>query len=97
MTRSTILDPTAAPPDVSADPGPDAGPLAGLRVGVRTDTAWRSWDWVLDEWSSRLEAAGAVVDRWRAGNRVGDAGLATAAELADFAGRVDVALVGLGN
>jgi len=97
MTRRTILDPTAAPPDVDADPGPDAGPLAGLRVGVRTDTAWRSWDWVLDEWAPRFEAAGATVDRWRAGNRVGDAGLATAAELDDFAGRVDVALVGLGN
>jgi len=97
MARQTILDPTAPPPDVAADAGPDAGPLTGRRVGIRTDTAWRSWDWVVDEWTTRLEAAGAVVDRWRSGNRVGDEGVVTATELAAFARRVDVALVGLGN
>ena len=97
MKRLTILDPTAPPPDVDPDPGPDAGALAGRRVGIRTDTTWRSWDWVIDEWAPRLEAAGAVVDRWQAGNRVGDEGAATASELAEFAGRVDLALVGLGN
>jgi hypothetical protein len=97
MARQTILDPTAPPPEVDADPGPDAGPLAGRRVGIRTDTAWRSWDWVVDEWTTRLEAAGAVVDRWRSGNRVGDEGVVTESELAAFAQRVDLALVGLGN
>ena len=82
---------------VDPDPGPDAGPLAGRRVGIRFDRAWRSWLWVIDEWVPRFEAAGATVDRWEAGNRVGDEGEATFAELEDFAGRVDLALVGLGN
>jgi len=97
MARSVILDPTAPPPEVDADRGPDAGPLAGRRVGIRFDSAWRSWLWVLDEWANRLEAAGATVDRWRAGNRVGDEGARTSAALAAFAARVDLALVGLGN
>ncbi len=95
--KVTMLDPTAAPPAIDADPGPDAGPLAGLRVGLRFDRTWRSWLTVLDEWAPRFDAAGATVDRWEAGNRVGDAGEQTARELADFAGRVDVAIVGLGN
>ncbi len=97
MTRVTILDPTAPPPVVVNDPGPDAGSLRGRRVGLRFDSTWRSYEWVLDEWQPRLEAAGATVDRWRSGNRVGDEGQATFAELEAFAGRVDVALVGLGN
>ena len=97
MARTRILDPTAPPPVVDTDPGPDVGPLAGKRVGIRFDRAWRSWLWVIDEWVPRLEAAGAVVDRWEAGNRVGDEGKRTSAELDAFADRVDVALVGLGN
>lgn len=97
MRRVTILDPTTPPPEVDPDPGPDAGTLAGRRIGLRSDRAWRSFEWVLDEWAPRFEAAGATVDRWVAGNRVGDAGQATQAELDAFAQRVDVAIVGLGN
>lgn len=95
--RVTILDPTAPPPAVVDDPGPDAGTLKGCRVGLRFDTAWRSYEWVLDEWQPRFEAAGATVDRWCAGNRVGDGAALTFAELDAFAERVDVAVVGLGN
>ena len=95
--RVTILDPTATPPAVVDDPGPDAGDLRGRRIGLRFDTAWRSYEWVLDEWQPRLEAAGATVERWRAGNRVGDDAATTFTELAAFAARVDVAVVGLGN
>lgn len=95
--RVTILDPTAPPRAVVDDPGPDAGSLRGLRVGLRLDTAWRSYEWVLDEWQPRLVAAGATVERWCAGNRVGDGAATTFAELDAFADRVDVAVVGLGN
>lgn len=95
--RVTILDPTARPPAVVDDPGPDAGPLRGRRVGLRFDTAWRSYEWVLDEWQPRLEAAGATVERWCSGNRVGEDAAGTSAELESFAERVDVAVVGLGN
>jgi hypothetical protein len=97
MARITILDPTAAPPEVTAEPGPDAGPLDGRTVGVRTDTTWQSWEWVIDEWGRKLDAAGATVRRWHAGNRIGEEGERTFAELASFASDVDIAIVGLGN
>jgi hypothetical protein len=97
MARITILDPTAAPPEVDPEPGPDAGPLVGRRVGVRTDGTWQSWEWVLDEWRQRLDAAGATVQVWTAGNRIGDEGERTLRELDTFATDVDIAIVGLGN
>jgi hypothetical protein len=97
MSKIKILDPTAAPPEVSPDPGPDAGPLAGRRVGLRTDETWQSWEWVLDEWRRELDGAGATVQVWTARNRIGDIGDQTFRELEDFARDVDVAIVGLGN
>ena len=97
MGRIKILDPIAAPPAVDPDPGPDAGTLQGKRVGLRYDTAWRSYEWVIDEWLPRLQAAGAEVRVWVAGSRVGEGGEATFAELAAFAAAVDIGIVGLGN
>jgi hypothetical protein len=97
MNRITVLDPTAAPPEVDEDPGPEAGALAGKRVGIRYDTAWRSFEWVLDEWRRELEGTGADVRLWCAGNRVGDEGEQTFRELDEFSDAVDLAIVGLGN
>lgn len=97
MGRIRILDPVAAPPEVDVDPGPDAGSLSGKTIGLRYDHAWHSYEWVLDEWIPRLEALGAKVKPWVAGNRIGEGGDQTFAELADFAAEVDVGIVGLGN
>jgi hypothetical protein len=97
VARITVLDPTAAPPDVDPDPGPDAGDFAGRIVGIRSDRTWPSFEWVLDEWTRELTAAGAQVRPWRAGNRIGDDGVRTFAELDDFATDVDIAVIGLGN
>jgi hypothetical protein len=97
MSRIRILDPTATPPAVDADPGPDAGALAGRRVGIRYDLAWRSWLWVIDEWEPRLRGLGAEIVSFEAGNRIGEGGEETFANLAVFAADVDAALVGLGN
>jgi hypothetical protein len=97
MVRVRVLDPTATPPATVADPGPDAGPLAGKTVGLRYDSAWRSWLYVLDEWEPRLHALGARTRRWEAGNRIGVDGEDTFAQLGVFAADVDAALVGLGN
>jgi hypothetical protein len=97
VARITVLDPTAAPPDVDPDPGPDAGDFAGRIVGIRSDRTWPSFEWVLDEWTRELSAAGAQVRPWRAGNRIGDDGVRTFAELDDFATDVDIAVIGLGN
>ena len=95
--RITILDPTAAAPATAESVEPTVSSLAGMTVGIRIDRAWRSFEWVADEWSTALRAAGADVVRWVAGNRVGDEGERTRAELDYFASRVDVAVVGLGN
>jgi hypothetical protein len=97
VARITVLDPTAAPPEVDPDPGTDAGDLAGRIVGIRSDRTWPSFEWVLDEWTRELTAAGAQVRAWRAGNRIGDDGVRTFAELDDFATDVDIAVIGLGN
>jgi hypothetical protein len=97
MGRITVLDPTAAPPDVDQDPGPEAGALAGRVVGIRYDTAWRSFEWAIDEWSASLAAAGADVRMWCAGSRVGEEAVRTFSELDDFADSVEIAIVGLGN
>jgi hypothetical protein len=97
MPRVRILDPTAAPPATVSDPGPDAGSLEGKRVGIRYDRAWRSWLWVIEEWEPRLRALGADIVPFEAGNRIGEGGEDTFANLSVFAADVDAALVGLGN
>jgi len=95
--RITILDPTAAPAVVAEADEPAVGSLAGKTVGIRLDRAWRSFEWVADEWTAAFRAAGADVTRWVAGNRIGEEGERTRAELEAFASHVDFAVVGLGN
>ena len=97
MARIRVLDPTAPPPQLEMDRGPDAGRLSDLKVGIRFDTAWRSFLWAMDEWAPMLRAAGAEVVTWNAGGRIGDQGDKTFAELENFASDVDVGIVGLGN
>jgi hypothetical protein len=67
-------------------------------VGFRVDALWPSWDWVVDEWTKALEAAGVTVRSFRrvqglAGSEGTDADKAYAAMLTT----VDAAIVGLGN
>ena len=95
--RIRILDPTAAAPDAASVDEPLAGSVAGKTVGIRLDRAWRSFEWVADEWRAVFEALGASVKLWVAGGRVGEEGEQTRAELAAFGSAVDVAVVGLAN
>ena len=97
MPRIRVLDPTAPPPQDDAGPGPDAGDLAGKVVGFRSDRTWRSFEWVIDEWARRLDDLGVETVTWVAGNRIGEEGETTTQQLDEFADRVDVAVVGLGN
>jgi len=97
MDRIRILDPTAAPPEVDADPGPPVAELDGKTVGLRFDETWPSFLQVLEEWEPRLEAAGATLRRWNAPGRVGEQGEQTRRALDGFVDDVDVAIVGLGN
>ena len=93
-----VMDPTATPPALDPDRGPDAGPLTGKRVGIRYDLTWRSFLWTTDEWTRKLEAAGADVVAWCSESRQ-DVKLENAVleELEGFATDVDIAIVGLGN
>ena len=50
MAKITILDPVASPPEVDPDPGPNAGGLQDKVVGLRLDSAWKSYEWVLEIW-----------------------------------------------
>ena len=97
MARITILDPTAPAPDTNVDPGRSIATLDGLDVGIRSDRTWRSFEWVADEWERSLVDAGARVERWVSGNRIGDEGERTRVELTAFVNTLDLAVVGLGN
>ena len=87
MSRVRILDPTAAPPEIDADPGPPAGRLAGRTVGIRLDQTWRSFIYTTEEWAKRLEAVGARVRWWDAHSRVGEQGERTRNELVGLRSR----------
>jgi hypothetical protein len=97
MARVIVLDPTAAPAGDDRGAGPDVPDLRDVVVGIRTDRTWRSFEWVIDEWTGALEKMNASVRPWVAGNRIGEEGERTARELEDFARGAEVAIVGLGN
>jgi hypothetical protein len=99
LARIRILDPTATPPEVDADPGPGlaSSALSAGAFGIRFDLTWRSFDWIRDEWSQALREAGAAVDSWCAGDRTGEAMIETQAALEEFVRAQDVVVVGLGN
>ncbi|MEM9175336.1 MAG: hypothetical protein AAGC67_08870 [Myxococcota bacterium] len=97
MARITILDPTAPPPEVDADPGPALRATDGVRFGLRYDLTWRSFDWVREEWAGMLAADGGVVGGWCAGDRTGEAAEATLGGLRDFLAGREVLISGLGN
>lgn len=94
----TILDPRVAPardpetPTYSVD-----GPITGKVVGLRLDHAWRSYIAIVDEWEQMLRVDGAVPEVLWAGDRVGDEGVRTRADLDEWSRLVDVGVVGLGN
>jgi hypothetical protein len=97
MARVIVLDPTAAPAGDDRGAGPDVLDLRDVVVGIRTDRTWRSFEWVIEEWTAELEKMDARVRPWVAGNRIGEEGEKTAQELHEFADKVDVAVLGLGN
>ena len=93
MTTGTILDPTATIKDDIADPGPAVQSLAGKTVGFRVDILWRSWDWVSEVWADALRKEGATVKFWRPAGRSGTEGDRALAEMKEFWGSVDIAVV----
>lgn len=93
-----VLDPTATGRAGSSDPGPDAGDLRGKTVLFRTDVLWRSWDWVVAEWSFQLKDAGVSVLTWsRCQGIQGDEGRRVQREYEGLISSADVLVSGLAN
>jgi hypothetical protein len=96
--RITVLDPTATGRAGDSDPGPDPGPLRGKTVLFRTDVLWRSWDWMVDEWSIRLKEAGVTVLTWsRCQGIQGEEGRRVQAEYEGLISSADALISGLAN
>lgn len=93
-----ILDPRAlldeGEPSATFDLG---APLAGKVVGLRLDMSWRSFETVLDEWQRLVVAAGAQPRLLVTGERIGDEGVQTRADLDEWSRLIDCGVVGLGN
>lgn len=92
-----ILDPTSSLAHDITEPGPAMPDLGGKVIGFRIDMLWRSWDWVSEIWAEKLREAGAEVKFWRSMGRTGEEGERMAAELDEFLGSIDAAIVGLAN
>jgi hypothetical protein len=90
-------------PTASPNEGPAAPtflvekPLAGLRVGIRTDSAWRSWRKIASVWHELLVAGGGVVSTVETHAMVGDSGAGDRKQIEELAAVVDCAIVGLGT
>lgn len=93
-----ILDPRVPFDDHAAAPTFDLGrPLAGVTVGLRLDRTWRCYDVVVDAWQSQLTADGAAPRVLVTGERVGDPGERTRADVDEWSRLVDCGVIGLGN
>ncbi len=98
VTRARILVPTPPPEDEATSVTYALGrSVRGATVGLRLDTAWRSYEFVVDEWSRRLADDGAQVATLVTGERAGAAAAKTRTDLDDWSRLVDCAVVGLGN
>ena len=94
----TILDPRVIPPrDPETATYNVDGPIAGKTVGLRLDHAWRSYISIVDEWEGMLKADGATPALLWVGERVGEEGEKTRADLEEWSRLIDIGVVGLGN
>jgi hypothetical protein len=93
-----ILDPRALiDEDATSQTYAVGSSLAGKVVGLRLDQSWRSYEIVLDEWQKLLVSEGAIPQVLVTGERVGDEGERTRADLAEWSRLIDIGVVGLGN
>ena len=94
----TILDPRVILPRETETPTFSVdGPIAGKTVGLRLDTAWRSYIAIIEEWEKLLVADGAIPNIYWVGERVGAEGEKTRADLDEWSRLIDIGVVGLGN
>jgi hypothetical protein len=98
VSRVRILAPVPPPEDEATSATYALGhALRGVTIGLRLDTAWRSYEYVVDEWARRLADDGADVVTLVTGERAGAAAAKTRTDLDEWSRLVDCAVVGLGN
>jgi len=98
VTTVRILVPT--PPPVADGESPTFAldrPLRGVKVGLRLDTAWRSYEIVVDEWHKRLAAEGAEAVVLVTGERAGPLAERTRTDLDEWSRLIECGVIGLGN
>jgi len=72
-------------------------PVGGVRVGIRTDTAWRSWRLIAQVWDEYLRRDGATTTLVETGGMVGQTGANDRKHIEQLANSVECAIVGLGT
>jgi hypothetical protein len=93
-----VRRPTAPPREIADAPAFTLDrPLTGVRVGLRHEGSWRSWMWIVEEWTEMLRAEGAEPVVLEAGGRVGDEGVKTKADVAAWVAAIDCGISGLGT
>jgi len=98
VSRTQVLVPTPPAEDEATSATYALGrPVRGTTVGLRLDTAWRSYEFVVDEWGRRLTDDGAHVVTLVTGERAGPHAAKTRTDLDDWSRLVDCAVIGLGN
>ena len=98
MSRALVLAPTPPPEDEQTSVTYALGRrVRGVKVGLRLDAAWRSYEFVVDEWARRLVEDGADAVTLVTGERAGAAAARTRTDLDEWSRLVDCAVVGLGN
>ena len=98
MHTIDILSPVALGPSNSTPLVPRLPSLRGRRLGIRIDHAWRSWWAAADEIAvlARTELCVDAVTLFDPESRIGKPE-DESQKVADFAGGVDAAIVGLGT
>ena len=93
-----IRRPTAPPGEEKSAPSFRVDrPVAKLRVGLRTDSAWRSWMLIARIWDEYLRRDGATTVSVERKAMIGAAGSADRSRVEQMADAVDCAIVGLGT
>ena len=98
MHTIDILSPVALGPSDSTPLVPRLPSLRGRRLGIRIDHAWRSWWAAADEIAAlaRTELGVEAVTFFDPESRIGKPE-EESQKVADFAGGIDAAIVGLGT
>jgi hypothetical protein len=94
----TIRMPVAPVTDVAGAPAFVLdGPLSGRTIGLRSDLAWRSWQFIARLWAESLRGAGAEPVEIMTAAQVGKEGTQDRENIDAWSDQIDAGIVGLGT